>query len=49
MVVGGQALASTVADLRENSEAEGGKEGWALIERYGFNEPPELDADPDEA
>jgi hypothetical protein len=23
---------------------EGGEEGWALIERYGFNEPPEVDA-----
>jgi hypothetical protein len=27
---------------------QGGKEGWALIERYGFNEPPELDADPND-
>jgi hypothetical protein len=26
----------------------GGQEGWALIERYGFNEPPELDAPPDD-
>jgi hypothetical protein len=26
----------------------GGQEGWALIERYGFNEPPELDAHPDD-
>jgi hypothetical protein len=23
----------------------GGNEGWALIERYGFNQPPELNAD----
>lgn len=23
---------------------KGGEEGWALIERYGFNEPPEVDA-----
>ena len=23
----------------------GGDEGWALIERYGFSEPPELDED----
>ena len=26
----------------------GGQEGWALIERYGFNEPPELDKHPDD-
>ena len=23
---------------------KGGEDGWALIERYGFNEPPEVDA-----